>query len=70
MKKMKRIFAIFGIVLLLAMYGSTLIFALSDHPDALGWLMASLGSTVIIPVFLYAYIMVYKYMKDRNKKDE
>ena len=70
MKNMKRIFAIVGIVLLLGMYGSTLIFALSDHPDALGWLMASLGSTVIIPVFLYAYILVYKHLKDKNKKDE
>ena len=70
MKNRKRIFAIIGIILLVAMYASTLIFALSDHPDALGWLMASIGSTIIIPVFLYAYIIVYKYMKDRNKKDE
>jgi len=70
MKNVKRVFAILGIVLLLAMYGSTLFFALSDHPDALGWLMASLGSTIIIPVFLYVYILVYKYLKDRNKKDE
>ena len=70
MKNVKRVLAILGIVLLLAMYGSTLFFALSDHPDALGWLMASLGSTIIIPVFLYVYILVYKYLKDRNKKDE
>ncbi len=70
MKNIKRIFAIVGVILLVAMYGSTLIFALSDHPDALGWLMASIGCTVIIPVFLYVYILTYKYMKDKNKKDE
>ena len=66
MKNVKRIFAIIGIVLLVAMYGSTLFFALSDHPDALNWLMASIGCTIIIPVFLYIYILVYKYLKGKK----
>lgn len=68
MKNVKRILALLGVILLVAMYGSTLFFALSDHPDALGWLMASIGCTIIIPVFLYSYILVYKYLK--NKKDK
>lgn len=68
MKNVKRILALLGVILLVALYGSTLFFALSDHPDALGWLMASIGCTIIIPVFLYAYILVYKYLK--NKKDK
>ena len=53
--KIKRIFAIIAVVLLVALYGSTIVFALSDSPNAV-----YMFSTVIIPIILYSYILVYR----------
>lgn len=66
MKKTKQILALAGALLLFAMYAVTLVFALigSDHARAL--LKAAIACTVIVPVFLYAYILVYRVLK----KDE
>ena len=58
--KIKRIFAIIAVVLLVALYGSTLVFALSDSPNAVYMFKASIFCTVIIPVILYSYILVYR----------
>lgn len=67
MKKMQRILAMAGVLLLLALYGSTLFFALSGNPNAEGWFKASLFCTIAIPVLLYAFVLVYRYLKDRNR---
>lgn len=69
MKKIQRILALAGVVLLLAMYGSTLVFAMSGSPDAQDWLMASLYCTIVVPVFLYGYNLIYRYLKNRNQND-
>lgn len=66
MKKIQRILAMAGVVLLVAMYGATLFFAVSDYPDAENWLMASVACTIIVPVLLYAYMLIYKYLKNRK----
>lgn len=58
--KIKRIFAIIAVVLLVALYGSTLVFALFDSPNAIYMFKASIFCTVIIPVILYSYILVYR----------
>ena len=58
--KIKRIFAIIAVVLLVALYGSTIVFALSDSPDAVYMFKASIFCTVIIPIILYSYILVYR----------
>lgn len=67
MKKLQRVLAMAGVLLLLALYGSTLVFALSGNPEADGWFKASLFCTITIPVLLYAFVLVYRYLKDRNK---
>lgn len=67
MKKIQRILALLGVILLLAMYGSTMIFALSGNPDSAGWFKASIYCTIVVPVLLYAYALVYKYLKDKNR---
>lgn len=64
MEKIKRILAAAGAFLLLIMYGSTLFFALTDHSQAMGLLKASIACTVIIPVLLYAYTLVYRNIKN------
>lgn len=67
MKKIQRILALAAVILLLAMYGSTLVFALSGSENAAGWFKASLYCTIVVPVFLYACILVYRYLKNRDQ---
>lgn len=64
--KIKRILAFAGAFILFAMYASTLIFALIDHPAAQGLLKASVAYTIILPVLLYAYTLVYRTVKKGN----
>lgn len=63
MKKTKRILALAGAVLLACMYICTLVFALMDSPAAAGLLRASVAATILIPVLLYAYILVARLLK-------
>lgn len=64
--KIKRIFAIIAVVLLVALYGSTIVFAMSDNPNAVYMFKASIFCTVIIPIILYSYILVYRVLEKRN----
>lgn len=70
MKNLKRILAGAGALLLLCMYLATLVFALMDSPNAVGLLKASIACTIIVPVFLYAYILVYRLTKKNQENDE
>lgn len=70
MKKTKRILALIGVVLLAGMYVSTLVFALMKHENASNMLMASILCTVIIPVLLYAYTLIYRVLNRRNNETE
>lgn len=58
--KLKRILALTGAFLLFAMYACTLIFAFMDSPAAAGLFKASIVCTVIVPVLLYGYALVYR----------
>lgn len=62
-KKVKRILALCGALLLAALYLITLVLAFIDPTEAKNWLKAAVVCTVIIPVFLYAYILIYRYLK-------
>lgn len=64
--KLKRIFAWIGIIVLAGMYILTLVFSLMQGEVAMDLFKASIFCTIIIPVVLYAYIMIYRYLKDRN----
>lgn len=66
MEKFKRIFALAGVILLCALYGSTLIFAFFDRSQSLDLLKASIAATIILPVFLYAAMLFHRL----SKKDE
>ncbi len=70
MKKIKRILALLGAILLLAMYGSTLVFALMDHPDAGNLLMGSIYCTIIVPVFLYAVLLAARVLGKKNRESD
>lgn len=62
-RKFKRIFALAGAVLLAGMYLITIVLAFTDPTASKDWLMASVLCTIVIPCFLYAYILVYRYLK-------
>ena len=66
MKKSKRIFAIIGIILLVSLYLSTLIFAFIDTELGNTLLKISIAATIFFPVILYVMGVVYRL----NKKDE
>ena len=63
MKKTKRILAIIGIVLLAGMYISTLVFAFIDHSKTMWLLKSSIACTILVPVLLYAYNLIYRLLK-------
>ena len=52
-KKVKQILAVIGIVLLVLLYASTIVFALTDDPRTFKLLGASISATVIIPVIIW-----------------
>ena len=70
MKNLKRIIAAIGALLLFGMYASTLIFALIDHSKTMGLFKASIACTIILPVLLYAYTLVYKLSRHDSDQDQ
>jgi len=71
MKKSKRIFAIIVIVLLVGLYGSTLVFALIGSELSRDLLMVSVVATIVLPVLLYAFTMLYRLSnKEEDSQDK
>ena len=68
MYKLRRIFAAAGAVVLLGMYLLTFISAILATPATHALFLGSLSATIIIPIFLYAYTLIYKMVY--KKKDE
>ncbi len=66
MNKSRRVFAILGIVLLLSIILITFISAFFAKEDSNALFMASLFSMIVIPIMLYWFIMIYKWV---HKKD-
>ncbi len=60
MKNAKRILALAAAILLFGMYLSTLIFALIGSPHSINLLWASIACTIVLPVLLYGYMLVFK----------
>ena len=63
--KKKQFLAVAGILLLVLLYLSSLIFALIGSSWATPFLEASIYLTVIVPIVLYAFLLVTK----KRKKD-
>lgn len=66
MKKVKRILAIIGVILLVGLYLSTLILAIFGNANTMNLFIASIVATVIIPVLIWAYSMVYRLLKKHD----
>ena len=70
MKKIKRILAILGAIILAGLYISTIVCALSSNENYMDMLMASVYATVIIPVLIWAYGFIYRLIKKSSKDAE
>ena len=70
MKKAKRILALTGVVLLVALYLVTLVLAIFASPATKGWLMASLACTVVVPCLIYGMILIARVLDNRNQNTE
>lgn len=68
MKKVKRVLAIIAVVFLVSLIGLNVYAAFTASPDSHALFQASLYSIVVIPVMIYAYILVYRLLK-RNSED-
>lgn len=63
MKKTRRILAIIGVILLVALYALTLLTAIFDTSKTMGYFKAAVAMTILVPVLLYAYTLFYKLLK-------
>lgn len=71
MKKVKRIIALLGVILLLALYISTVVLACIGSENALNLLRAAIYATIVVPVLLWAYSFIYKLLKNNgSQKDD
>lgn len=68
--KSKRIAAIIGIIAILALYLASLIIGIFFSDKYPGLFMASVFSAVIIPIMIYCFIAVYKYVRKKAKPDK
>lgn len=69
MKKAKRIFALIGVFLLVLLYLSTLVFAVLGK-EFMNWLMASIVTTIMLPVLIWAYGFIYRLLKETKTEDD
>ncbi len=63
MKKVKRILAIIGCILLVSMYVATIVLAITDDPYTMSAFRASIYCTIIVPVLIWAYGFIYRLLK-------
>lgn len=69
MKKLKRTLALLLVIFLLSLYLLSFLGALTASPYSHGLFMASIYSTVVVPVLLYAYMLIYRVLKKDPEKD-
>ena len=70
MKKVKQILALIGVILLAALYITTLILAITDNSGTMNMFFASVVATIIIPVLIWAYTLIYRLSRGKKDSDE
>lgn len=70
MKNTKCFLAIAGIAILIGMYVVTLILALTDNPQTYRLFKISIGLTILIPVLLWIYLAMIRYISQRRQINE
>ena len=70
MKKIKQIAAIIMCVILVGMYVASFIAAVFAKPQAHGLFMGSVGLTIMLPLLLYAYTIIYRVLHPDTSVDD
>ncbi|RKI31250.1 hypothetical protein D7V82_00410 [bacterium 1xD8-6] len=70
MKKVKRILAMAGVILLAGLYVAAFVSAILAKPAADGFFKASLLATIIVPLLIYVYTLIYKLIFGKNLEEE
>lgn len=60
---LKRILALIGVILLAALYITTLVCAIINSPFSVQMFKASIAMTILVPVLIYGYRLIYKVLK-------
>lgn len=68
MKKIQRILAILGIILLVGLYLLTLVLAILGK-DFFPMFMAALFASMALPILLWLYGFIYKWVKKNSQQD-
>lgn len=61
---MKRILAMIGVILLVLLYVVTLVCAIINSPWSVQMFKASVAMTIIVPVLIFGYKLIYKVLKN------
>lgn len=68
--KAKRIGAIIGIIAILSLYLISLLVGIFLSDEYPGLFMASVFSAVIIPIIIYCFIAVYRYVQKKSNPEK
>ena len=63
---MKRIFAILGVILIVALYVITFIMAITDNTSTMRMFEAAVIATIIIPTLMWIYAFIYRLLNKNN----
>ncbi len=69
MKKLRRITAMIGVIVLLGLYIAAFVLAIFGGDDTINLFWAAIVATIILPVLLWAYSFIYRLLK-RNYSEE
>ena len=70
MKKGKRILALLGVILLVALYALTIIAAIFDHTSTQQYLMTAILATIFVPVMIWVYQLIYRVFHKDDSDEE
>lgn len=70
MKRIKRILAIIGLVIIIGLFASTLILGLFGNENTFDLFKISLFALIVVPVLIWAYTFIYKLLSGRNERGE
>ncbi len=67
--KLKRILALGGVVILVALYLLTLVFALLKTPYSIQMFYASVTATIAVPIIIHLFLMIHNVREGRKAFD-
>lgn len=69
-KKIKRIVALIGALILIGLYLLVLILGITASPATKGVLMAAIGCTIVLPCLLYAMMLIARVLSGKSEKED